>query len=208
MNLEEINLSNPGILCSKMPTDIFQELKQSCQFQIDNKDIAYNLKRTMAYDFSVQGIKESITANIPLSYRKYLENFAKDYYEYYNLSNNDFEPRILSTWLNLQKRYEYRPLHLHPHQGLSFVTYISIPYDIQDEDNYENHSKKATVNRNGRIEFFYNSFTGTQQQKVINIDKSFEGKTIMFLGSLVHVVYPFYTSEEFRISLAGNISQI
>ena len=38
------------------------------------------------------------------------------------------------------------------------------------------------------------------------IDKNWEGYMIMFPANLQHCVYPFYTSDETRISFAGNIS--
>lgn len=203
IEFEEIKLPNPGILVSTIPDDVFQELKQSCQFQIDNKDAAHGLKRSITSDFSVSGIKESLAVNVPPSYKKYIEYLAQNYYQYYKIEHN-LTSKLIHTWLNLQQRYEYRPLHIHPNPGLSFVTYISIPYDTKEEDNYDNHYK-ATVFRNGKIEFVYNTFIGSQAMKVIDIDKSYEGKTIMFLNSFMHVVYPFYTTDQYRISLAGNV---
>ncbi len=206
MELEEIKFYNPGVLCSTMPVETFQELFDSCNFQIKNKDISYDLKRATMLDYSVAGIKDSIVANVPESYRKFLADFANEYCNFYNLENNKI-PKISQTWLNLQQKSEYRPLHKHSDQsgnGLSFVTYIKIPYDVVKEDEYDNHYR-ATIFRNGRIEFVYNTFTGSQSMKIIDIDKSYEGKTIMFLNSLLHVVYPFYTSDDYRISLAGNI---
>ena len=39
----------------------------------------------------------------------------------------------------------------------------------------------------------------------LNIDKTWEGKIVMFPSYLMHTVYPFFTSDEYRISIAGNI---
>ena len=39
----------------------------------------------------------------------------------------------------------------------------------------------------------------------IPVDKSFEGKMIMFPASQYHAVYPFYTSDEERITVSGNL---
>ena len=38
-----------------------------------------------------------------------------------------------------------------------------------------------------------------------DVDKSFEGKGFMFRSSQAHTVYPFYTSDDYRISISGNI---
>ena len=39
----------------------------------------------------------------------------------------------------------------------------------------------------------------------IPVDKSFEGKMLMFSASQYHAVYPFYTSDEERITVSGNL---
>jgi hypothetical protein len=210
MKFQEVKLYNPGILIGEMPQNVYAELLDSCEKQISNKSANYVLKRNGVIDYTVQGIEEAITLNIPKSYENYLCDFALEYYRYFydNFTNNR-QPKVAHKWLNLQKKYEYRPLHNHTDGSgnhLSFVTYVKIPYDIETEDSYSNHTKKATIFRNGRIEFSYNGFNGKQITKIIDIDKTVEGKTLMFANSFMHLVYPFYTSDEYRISLAGNIS--
>ena len=37
------------------------------------------------------------------------------------------------------------------------------------------------------------------------VDKDMEGEIIVFDSKLLHVVYPFYTSNDYRMSLAGNV---
>jgi hypothetical protein len=39
----------------------------------------------------------------------------------------------------------------------------------------------------------------------IDVDKSFEGKMLMFPNSAYHTVYPFYTSDDYRITVSGNL---
>ena len=40
---------------------------------------------------------------------------------------------------------------------------------------------------------------------VYPLDKKFEGTMLFFPSWLQHQVYPFYTSDEKRVSLSGNI---
>jgi hypothetical protein len=40
---------------------------------------------------------------------------------------------------------------------------------------------------------------------VVPVDKTFEGKMLFFPATLSHSVNPFYTSDDYRISIAGNI---
>jgi hypothetical protein len=43
---------------------------------------------------------------------------------------------------------------------------------------------------------------------VIDLSKKNEGDIIMFHSSLYHVVYPFFSTSEERISIAGNINRV
>jgi hypothetical protein len=207
MNFEEIKIPNPGLLSSTMPDEVYEELKASTTLQISNKNVSNKLKRSMVIDVDVQGIEESIVINLPESYKNYIHDLSKRYYDHFNLDNFS-TPYITASWLNLQKQYEYRPVHRHSDgqgRGLSFVTYLKIPFDKNEEDNYKNHNKSATRHRNGRIEFIYNRLNGLQDVLTIDLDKTHEGKTLIFTNSLLHIVYPFYTTTDYRISLAGNV---
>jgi len=208
MKYEEIKLYNPGILCGEMPNETFMELASSCEKQLASKSINNALKRNMVTDHTVQGIGEALQMSIPKSYDDFLCNFAQEFSSKFELPVENLKPKVIQQWLNLQKKYEYRPLHCHNDgsgKGLSFVTYIKIPYNLKDEDSFGNHTKKAVIFRNGRLEFMYLNYSGKPITHTVNIDSSFEGKTLMFSNSMHHIVYPFYTSDEYRISLAGNI---
>ena len=49
------------------------------------------------------------------------------------------------------------------------------------------------------------SYDGTIRCDGIEVDKSFEGKIIMFPAKQLHMVFPFYTSKGYRITVSGNI---
>jgi hypothetical protein len=112
--------------------------------------------------------------------------------------------KLHDLWVNFQKKYEFNPPH--KHSGVfSFVIYLKIPYDLKEEEslypalNHEGHnhtSKFAFVNTNTLGKIFV---------QCLAIDKSFEGKIIMFPSEQIHTVFPFYTSDDYRISVSGNI---
>lgn len=210
MNLHEIKFNNPGVMCDTMPSELFEEVKKNCDYQIANKSNGYALRRAAMTDYSVQGIEEAMAINPIENYKNYILNLADEYFKYYNMHTN-LTGIVTNTWINLQKKYEYRPCHVHSDhsgKGLSFVTYVDIPYDTENEDKVKNHTKKAVQHRNGRIEFIYTGFNGTLGSHIIDINKSFVGKTIIFVNSLMHIVYPFYTSDNYRVSIAGNINYL
>jgi hypothetical protein len=73
-----------------------------------------------------------------------------------------------------------------------------------DELNLDN-SRNANQPSNSLFEFHFLSASGDMQTLPLEVDKDWEGTMIMFPSWLHHSVYPFYTSDNYRISIAGNI---
>ena len=104
-------------------------------------------------------------------------------------------------WVNFQQKYEFNPIH--NHSGIfSYVLYIKIPYYSKDE---ENVFPDAVGRRAGKFEFVYNAPLGDLTTQLLPIDKTCENLLLFFPAKLYHCVQPFYTSDEYRISVAGNI---
>jgi hypothetical protein len=125
------------------------------------------------------------------------------YNEYFNFSNpNDLYLR--DVWVNFQKKYEFNPQH--NHSGIiSFVIWISIPYNINDEM-LVSPGKNSAKNVAGHFSFHYSNINGNICSHALPIDKEFENHIIMFPSNVLHSVYPFYSSDAYRISVAGNFA--
>ena len=109
-----------------------------------------------------------------------------------------------NLWVNFQRKHEFNPIHNHG-GVLSFVIWLQIPYNIEDEMK-RTASKKSNTNVPGNFFFSYlnpNNLGGIQTAN-LPVDKTWEYKTALFPSSLLHGVYPFYTSDEYRISVSGN----
>jgi hypothetical protein len=145
-------------------------------------------------------IEESIVPNLT---EQYVINFGMPGYCNNILSSN--VPYVIcegETWVNFQKKYEFNPIH--NHSGVfSFVIWIQIPYDIDEEKKV--YTKINNYNRTSSFEFIYSDIYGMINTHMINVDKSYEGKGLFFPSMLNHCVYPFYTSDRYRISVSGNI---
>ena len=59
--------------------------------------------------------------------------------------------------------------------------------------------------RGGCFQFNYQNILGDCQTWQYELDKTWEGHMLLFPSKLQHAVYPFYTSDEDRITVAGNI---
>lgn len=178
-----------------MPDHLFRELKKDLE-DVENNKISHNKKLAgnIENEFEIIKIKQIIV--------NYLESCAKDFY--IKTINKEYEInfKLKTLWINKQKKYEFNPLH--DHSGdLSFVCWIQIPYNLDDELNFYN-CKNSNTKRNSLFQFVYTNHLGVCDTIELLIDKSWEGKCIFFDAKLKHQVYPFYTSDDYRISISGN----
>lgn len=119
-------------------------------------------------------------------------------------ADNDFriKPALESLQVNIQKKYEFNPLH--KHRGLfSFVIWLKIPYNHEDEAKTV-IGESNVANAIGNFHFVYSTDCGLTSYP-INMNSDIEGYCVLFPSYLPHQVYPFYTSDEERITVAGNI---
>lgn len=107
-----------------------------------------------------------------------------------------------SSWVNFQKKHEFNPTH--GHTGVySFVIWIQVPFLTEDEVKAgPGYGGNHPVS--GQFTFDYCDTTGQVINYGLTVDKTWENKAIMFLSSQKHGVYPFYSSDDYRISVSGN----
>ena len=116
---------------------------------------------------------------------------------------------LIDFWVNFQKKYEYNPSHFHT--GLySFVIWHEIPYTLEDEEKLGPGKFGDGQNRNlnGWFEFMLPNIehaSSSFKNLKLPVDKKWNGMIALFPSKLNHLVHPFYTSDEYRITLSGNI---
>ena len=81
---------------------------------------------------------------------------------------------------------------------------MKIPYDWREQ-----HELPFVKNSNskvaGNFEFVYTNVLGKICGNTYKLDSSSEGLMLFFPAEIHHMVYPFYNSEEERITISGNI---
>jgi hypothetical protein len=157
-----------------------------------NSDLVGHIKKEYRLSKS-RNLLESLT-------KPFLKNYVENYFRHeHTLESPNF--RLGQTWVNFQKKHEFNPFH--HHRGLvSFVLWISIPYYSEDEAKI--YPDVNENNKTGLFEFQYLNYLGQIQYNTIVADKRYENRMIMFPAGLKHCVYPFYTSDEYRITVSGN----
>ena len=87
------------------------------------------------------------------------------------------------------------------HDGItSFVIWMKIPTHHEEQHNLPFHSKAASD-----FQFTYTNILGHTVEYPIHMNPEREGLMMLFPSTLHHQVYPFYNTEEPRISIAGNL---
>jgi len=178
-----------------LPQDIFETLKNDINFN-ENKKNKYNKELVGNIENEYQFVKCNP------NFVNFIEKNATDFFIKNGGKIKDDKIELKSLWINKQKKYEFNPLH--NHSGLvSFVCWVQIPYKLEDELNL-NNCKNSNTPKNSLFEFVCNDYFGNITGKKLMIDKTYEGKCIFFNSKLHHQVYPFYTSDDYRISVSGN----
>ena len=201
---DHTHLPNVGLTNGKIPPNIYQALNQEI-VDIHNDD-----SNTVKMNESLAGqiTKEyQITKSLPLL-NPFLEEMGRAYqkeWNYYPKENpNNNKLTVESVWVNMQKKLEVNPLHNHD-GTLSFVAWLYVPFKLEDERNMENCKNSRTMELTSTFQFVYSTALGTIANCPLFVERGWEGRIVMFPSKLLHIVYPFQTTDEYRISIAGNL---
>ena len=203
-------LPNIGILSDRVPDDIMAMLNLEIQEIINS-----NFKSQQPYNDKLLGHMkhEYDLSNCISKIEPYILHLANLYNQKWGLfdhwddtnTGNATQLKLADLWVNIQKKHEFNPPH--EHTGIaSFVIWIKIPYDLAAEEAYfPAVSGGNNSNRTSKFTFHYSNLMGQHKHFMVEVDKNHEGTIVMFPSKLNHSVNPFYTSDDYRISIAGNI---
>jgi len=196
-HIKDFDLFNIGYI-DNIPKNHINYLKNNIDFSKKaNEGLAGYIREEYFYDNWSEDFERFIidSSTNHKNIKEHLKTFSM-------LSKN--VPYYLNAlWANKQKKYEFNPIHNHT-GALSFIVFLKIPYDLKEEDKV--FPKNNAIPSTSRLTFFGNRLLGGIYHLAINVDKSFENKMLVFPASLYHLVYPFYTSDDYRITVSGNIS--
>jgi len=201
---DHTHLPNVGLTSGKIPPNIYQAInKEIVDIHTDDSN---TLKMNKA--LAGQITKEyQITKSLPLL-NPFLEEMGRafqkewDYYPNENPNNNKLT--VESVWVNMQKKLEVNPLHKHD-GTLSFVAWLYVPFKLEDERNMPNCKNSRTMELSSTFQFVYTTALGTIANCPMFVESGWEARIVMFPAQLLHMVYPFQTSDDYRISIAGNL---
>lgn len=204
MNYRPINFRNIGYLDLEFTNQeldfIKEEISEIEQNNFSgeemNKELAGNIEKEFALVKSHKHIEKLILPAC-IEFDK-----VYDYVRHINILTKDGPLVLEKAWVNFQQKHEFNPPHIHT--GLfSFVIWIKVPYLMKNEMSLAN-TKKSNAACPGHFEFTFINSLGKTLGHTIPADKTYEGRGVIFPSYLTHSVYPFYTSDDYRISVSGN----
>ena len=169
-----------------------------------------------------------LEANVNNMYYSHWEN-------YYNVhvTKNTQPPsfELSRMWVNHQKQHDFNPPHYHfGGTGYSFVIFMKIPTHWKEQHKYVStdtdtdssdqtvwptniHGKELQINHNYKgcasdFQFLVGHPNGLVETINIPLSQEDEGTMYFFPAWLTHQVFPFYETEEERITISGNITLV
>jgi len=195
---DTFELPNIRIGSAKLPTDIYNSVMSEVkEIERDGSPNTYNheLAGIIEKEYLLKKSKFFLDPFLLEMSKEYLKNFGMGIVENYIVGD---------VWVNLQKKNEYNPMHCH--DGiLSFVIWMKIPYKMSDEFQMDSVKNSNPTIMPSCFEFVYTNILGEIGGFQIPVEEGWEGRIVMFPSRLKHQVYPFQTSDGYRISISGNL---
>lgn len=197
----KLDLPNLGVITTVLPDDLYDivmEEVNEIQSDFDN------------YKDWNEGLAGNIERQYPLVkclpyMQKFLSFLCTEYSKGWNYypKNGEYYFETDNLWVNYQKKNEFNPIHHHG-GAFSFVCWLKIPYTLEDELNAP-HVKGSKNKKASTFQFLYTNTLGNITQETLYVDKDWEKRLMVFPAHLSHCVYPFSTSDDYRISISGNL---
>lgn len=191
---------NIGVIKTDVPSDLLLELNKIIhekKLEEANAVLAGNIKKEFYIKKAIP-IFEDYIKEVCLSYDE-----KTNYLKKIKTCTNPVPLVLDNMWVNFQEKHEFNPMH--NHSGIfSFVIWVSVPFYMEEEIAIS-PGKKSNGNRAGCFEFQYCDALGRICDFALFVDKTWEGKMCLFPSSLKHCVYPFYSSNDYRVSVSGNV---
>ena len=143
--------------------------------------------------------------------KHHIKGYADEYGMHPFVSQTNDEKvnfNLMNFWANYQYKHEFNPSHRH--SGVySFVIWLKIPYHWEEQNKLPHlNGIKEIDKKPGLFEFEYINILGHIKTFSYLLTPDYEGTMLFFPAALKHCVYPFYNTDEPRISISGNIALV
>jgi hypothetical protein len=211
--MEAVSLPNNGIVLSEIDSNLMKIIGEEVEkIQKDFSKAVPNNKTlvgNIVHEYQIFDCKDALEKKLKDMAMLHQSTYGSNYNVGIGVHNTMIDKskkmnlKLGNTWVNFQQKGEFNPIH--NHTGMySFVLWYKVPYFMNIEE-ASGPGRKGNSNRAGKFEFSYTNILGDITGSILNVDKTWEGRIALFPAVLNHQVFPFYSSNDYRISLSGNL---
>ena len=166
-----------------------------------NKHLAGNISESLYLDDEDGYFWKN---HLEYSCEKYLEEYPQANCFRNSFSNVRTTKLVMREfWVNFSKQTEFNPIHNHG-GAMSFVIWMQIPTRSKEQHDLP-ISKNTTNPSSSDFQFLYTDILGAISPMTFEMDPEMNGSLVLFPATLSHQVYPFFESDDYRVSISGNI---
>jgi hypothetical protein len=199
---------NNGVVFHRVPEEIMSKVRDVTNSLVDKDfeggmEAGYKLTANIAKEFDFTKELAPVLLDYICSLIQMHDHHSRPHFinQVVNVASHPRKFKFKDVWANFQKKHEFHPHHIHG--GVySFVIWTKIPYNIEDEMAV---FPNATYKCASMFTFYYTDILGQVHSHPVPVDKEYEGIICVFPKGLGHSVNPFYTSDDYRIAVSGDI---
>ena len=205
-----VEFKNPPVLSTRLPKEIVDHLWRQIEEAkkdalVHNDQLAGNIGTSLLLKDTGDVLLKNIDSALFSYINEYLSNSHVNRNFLINIQGKEQRVRLdwSGLWVNFQKKHEFNPIH--EHTGvISCVIWMKIPTSYKDQHALP-HAKNSNCPSASNFQMQYVNVLGELANYDIYLDQKAEGIGLFFPSTLRHQVYPFYESDEDRISISGNL---
>ena len=193
MNIDLIELPNLKVLKTKLPDDLYSNILNEClHCEENNVKFSTGLTGTgVPSHYKLKDTRDDLDNFLKILVSEWLDAHPVYVKNHFTILSKDCPFYNDEPWINIQQQNEFLPIH--KHDGiLSYSIWVKLP-------NIENKGRYYS------FQFVYNSVVGMTSSHDFQLGKKDEGTILLFPSMLNHIVSPFHSSDEKRISVSGNV---
>lgn len=199
---------NTGIVFQRVPKEIMDPINTVVQKLLDDNfetgvKANYKLTANIAKEFDLSKELIPVMLDYIMGLAQWHDQMSHPHHvrEVTGVMSSAKRFKFKDIWVNFQKKHEFHPHHIHG--GVySFSLWPRIPYTIEDERTVY---PESTLPVSGNFVAYYTDILGQTRSHHFPVDKSYEGIICFFPSKLGHSVNPFYTSDDYRVSISGDL---
>lgn len=153
---------------------------------------------TNEYEITDESVKQEIS--------KALAPMCEQYGRDMHFPIKDKPIGLKTAWCNVQQSGEY--FSAHTHNGLfSFALWLKVPFTQQDEQAWR-EARGKSGRETAAFYFHYTDALGRITPHCLEVDSTWENVIVLFPGEMMHSVTPYYSTQDNRIVVSGNIDYL